>query len=169
MAEEKAPGGLAGLAGMNAGLADAIRAQAKALEVEFESMTNYKKLVDDLLKKLDGSGADEKKLAHVTLPDGALGKGFAEADALFNTYTTVHSQLQNLSKGLAGQIEALGIAIMTAGKGYGGVDEDTQARMRSIVAQAKQDYVRERDPLVKQQEDAQKGSNGQGSTAKGKV
>ncbi|MCX4629623.1 MULTISPECIES: hypothetical protein [unclassified Streptomyces] len=150
MAEEKAPGGLAGLTGMNAGLADAIRAQAKALEVEFESMTNYKKLVDDLLKKLDGSGADEKKLAHVTLPDGALGKGFAEADALFKTYTTVHSQLQNLSKGLAGQIEALGIAIMTAGKGYGGVDEDTQARMRSIVAQAKKDYVPERDPLAKE-------------------
>ncbi|MFE2475612.1 hypothetical protein [Streptomyces sp. NPDC001194] len=168
MAEESAPG-LLGLGGIGAGMADAIMAQARALEVEFESMTNYKKLVDDLLKKLDGSGADQKKLAHVTLPDGALGKGFAEADALFKTYTTVHTQLQNLSAGLAGQIEALGIAIMTAGKGYGGVDEDTQARMRSIVAQAKKDYVAERDPLAKQQADTQGGANGHGSTAKGKV
>ncbi|MFI8264823.1 hypothetical protein [Streptomyces sp. NPDC085665] len=166
---EQAPDGLAGLGGLSTGLADAIMTQARALEVEFESMTNYKKLVDDLLKKLDGSGADQKKLAHVTLPDGALGKGFAEADALFKTYTTVHTQLQNLSAGLAGQIEALGIAIMTAGKGYGGVDEDTQARMRSIVAQAKKDYVAERDPLAKQQADTQGGANGHGSTAKGKV
>ncbi|ROQ97769.1 hypothetical protein EDE04_4278 [Streptomyces sp. 2132.2] len=169
MAEEKAPDGLAGLPSLGSGLADAIMAQANALEVEFESMTNYKKLVDELLKKLDGSGADEKKLAHVTLPDGALGKGFAEADALFKTYTTVHTQLQNLSAGLAGQIEALGIAIMTAGKGYGGVDEDTQARMRSIIAQAKKDYVAERDPLAKQQADTRDGASGQGSKAKGKV
>ncbi|MGW8781675.1 DUF2563 family protein [Streptomyces sp. NPDC055796] len=152
MAEEKAPDALAGLGGLGSGLADAIMTQARALEVEFESMKDFKNRVDDLLDKLDGSQADDKKLAHGTLPDGALGHGFGEAEALHKTYSTVHTQLQNLSKGLAGQIEALGIAILTAGKGYGGVDAETEARMRAIVAQAKKDYVPERDPLVKEKE-----------------
>ncbi|MFI5616928.1 hypothetical protein [Streptomyces sp. NPDC051567] len=134
--------------GFGAGLADAVLRQAKALEVEFESLTGYKKLVDDLLKKLDGSEADQTKLAHGTLAATDLGTGFAEADALFTAYSTVHTQLQNLSKGLAGQIEALGIAIMTAGRGFNGVDEDVQRRMQFIAAQAMKDYVPDRDPLT---------------------
>ncbi|MET9884809.1 DUF2563 family protein [Streptomyces sp. NPDC006430] len=160
MAEESAPG-LLGLGNINAGMADAIMAQAKALEVEFESMKEFKNRVDELLDKLDGSQAADKKLAHTTLPDGALGHGFAEAEALHKAYSTVHTQLQNLSKGLAGQIEALGIAILTAGKGYGNVDAETEARMRAIVAQAKKDYVPDRDP-EKQQQEAQHGSTGNG-------
>ncbi|WP_405762001.1 DUF2563 family protein [Streptomyces sp. NBC_00045] len=171
MAEESAPG-LLGLGGIGAGVADAILAQAKALEVEFESMKDFKNRVDELLDKLDGSQAADKKLAHTTLPDGVLGHGFAEADALHKTYSTVHTQLQNLSKGLAGQIEALGIAILTAGKGYGGVDAETEARMRAIVAQAKKDYVPDRDPLVKEKEKeeaAQPTPTGEGKTGKGKI
>ncbi|MFD8981402.1 hypothetical protein [Streptomyces sp. NPDC059564] len=141
-----------GLLGVNVGasVADSVMRQAKALEVEYESMTGYKKLVDDLLKKLDGSEAADKKLAHGTLPAGTLGTGFPEADDLFKAYTTVHSELQKLSQGLAGQIEALGIAILTSGKGYAGVDEETQARMRTIIRQSKKDYVPDRDPLTHQ-------------------
>ncbi|MEU3722626.1 DUF2563 family protein [Streptomyces sp. NPDC031705] len=140
-----------GLLGVNVagGLAAAVAAQAKALEVEYESLTDYKNRVDALLKTLDGSEADAGKLAHGTLPAGTLGQGFAEADALFKAYTTVHSELQKLSEGLAVQIEALGIAILTAGKGYGGVDEETQARMRALIKRSKDDYVRDRDPLEK--------------------
>lgn len=147
-----------GLLGVNVGasMADAVMRQAKALEVEYESMTGYKKLVDDLLKKLDGSEADDKKLAHGTLPSGALGTGFPEADSLFKAYSTVHSELQKLSQGLAGQIEALGIAILTAGKGYADVDEETQARMRTIIRQSKKDYVPDRDPLAREEAAQQK-------------
>ncbi|MET9959107.1 DUF2563 family protein [Streptomyces sp. NPDC006326] len=154
MAEEQASG-LAGLIASPTDLSAAIMAQAKALEVDFETFKGYKKVVDELLKKLGDSPADDKKLAHGTLPAGSLGKGFAEADALFKTYSTVHEQLQNLSKGLAGQIEALGIAILTSGKGYEGVDEETRARMRAIVRQAEKDYVPERDPMAKQKKDAE--------------
>ncbi|MFB6810917.1 DUF2563 family protein [Streptomyces sp. NPDC056387] len=155
-------------------MADAIMAQARALEVEFESMKDFKNRVDELLDKLDGSQAADKKLAHSTLPDGALGHGFAEADALHKTYSTVHTQLQNLSKGLAGQIEALGIAILTAGKGYGGVDAETEARMRAIVAQAKKDYVADRDPVAKekaaqQAQQAQQGSADEKKNGKGGI
>ncbi|MGW0392782.1 DUF2563 family protein [Streptomyces sp. NPDC003042] len=169
MAVDNGSGVLGG--GVSASVADAVMRQAKALEVEYESLSDYKKLVDDLLKKLDGSEADDKKLAHGTLPEGTLGKGFAEADALFKAYTTVHSELQKLSQGLAGQIEGLGIAIMTAGKGYGEVDEDTQERMRAIIRRSKQDYVPDRDPLVRQEKQAQQaaGAGGDTSTSGGTV
>ncbi|MGO4463548.1 DUF2563 family protein [Streptomyces sp. M-16] len=162
MAEDNGPMLLGG--NVSAGVADAIMSQAQALQVEYESMTGYKKLVDALLKKLDGSEADEKKLADGTLPAGTLGTGFPEADSLFKAYSTVHTELQKLSQGLAAQIEALGIAVLTAGKGYAGVDEDTQARMRAIIRQSKQDYVRDRDPQVREQEEARRKAAAQQGT-----
>ncbi|MEU4951314.1 DUF2563 family protein [Streptomyces lavendulae] len=162
MAEDNGPMLLGG--NVSASVADAIMSQAQALQVEYESMTGYKKLVDALLKKLDGSDADEKKLADGTLPAGTLGTGFAEADTLFKAYSTVHSELQKLSQGLASQIEALGIAVLTAGNGYAGVDEDTQARMRAIIRQSKQDYVRDRDPQVREDEQARQKAAAQQGT-----
>ncbi|MEU8433969.1 DUF2563 family protein [Streptomyces sp. NPDC029216] len=154
MAVDNAPGLLGGL-NVAGSLADAVARQAKALEVEYESLTDCKNRVDALLKTLDGSEADARRLSHGTLPAGTLGTGFAEADALFKAYDTVHSELQKLSAGLAGQIEALGIAVLTAGKGYGGVDEETQARMRALIRRSKEEYVPDRDPL-QQQKEAQK-------------
>ncbi|MFF4322044.1 hypothetical protein [Streptomyces sp. NPDC001568] len=132
-------------------MADALTRQAGALEVGYASMTGYKKLVDALLAKLDGSEADDGELAHGTLPRATLGSGFAEADSLFRAYGTVHGELRALSRGLAAQIEALGIAILTAGKGYGGVDEDARQRMRAIVGQSKRDYVPDRDPRAREE------------------
>ncbi|MFD0271777.1 hypothetical protein ACFVGY_35175 [Streptomyces sp. NPDC127106] len=168
MAENNEPV-LLGVGNTAASAAAAIRAQAKALEVDYETLTGYKKKVDELLTKLKGSEAYDKKLADGTLPEGTLGKGFAEADALFKTYDTVHTQLQNLSKGLAAQIEGLGIAILTSGKGFAGVDEETKRRMHSIVVQAKEDYVPERDPLVQQQKDAEHSATGEANKPKGKI
>ncbi|MFD8147965.1 hypothetical protein [Streptomyces sp. NPDC059708] len=141
--------GLPGGADVAGGVADALTRQARALEVEYESMTAYKNRVDALLRTLDGSAADSRRLAHDTLPAAALGTGFAEARALFTAYDTVHGRLQRLSRGLAGQIEALGIAILTAGKGYGAVDEETRARMRALVRHSKEEYVPARDPLAR--------------------
>ncbi|RPF40849.1 uncharacterized protein DUF2563 [Streptomyces sp. Ag109_G2-6] len=164
MAGETTPGLLGG-GNIAGGVADAVMRQAKALEVEYESLTDAKKRVDALLKKLDGSEADAGKLAHGSLPAGTLGTGFAEAESLFKAYDTVHSELQKLSQGLAGQIEALGIAIQTAGKGYAGVDEDTQARMRALIRRSKEEYVEDRDPLIQQQKEAQKQHQGSSAPA----
>ncbi|MFF2195189.1 DUF2563 family protein [Streptomyces sp. NPDC058157] len=144
--------GLLGGGNVAGGVADAVMRQARALEVEYDSLTDAKNRVDALLKKLDGSEADAGRLAHGTLPAGTLGKDFAEAEALFKAYDKVHNELQNLSKGLAGQIEALGIAILTAGKGYAGVDEETQARMRALIRRSKEEYVKDRDPLEREKE-----------------
>ncbi|MEU7067143.1 DUF2563 family protein [Streptomyces sp. NPDC046161] len=147
MAEENS--GLAAVVGSANGVADAIMRQAKALEVEYETLNGFKKLVDAQLKKLSGSEADPDKLQDGTLPSGTLGTGFAEADALFKAYGTVHTQLTTLSKGLADQIEGLGIAILTGGKGFADVDEETRQRMLAIAQRAKEHYVAERDPSAK--------------------
>ncbi|MGW6981152.1 hypothetical protein ACWGE1_17145 [Streptomyces sp. NPDC054932] len=136
--------GLAGPMGALAGVA--YSAATAALKVEFDSLTEYKGMVDGLLDDLTGSDADHKKLADGKLPAGKLGKGFPEVEALFKSYDTVITELQKLSKGLAGQIEALGIAVLTAGKGYDGVDEETRRRMVAIAQEAKKDYVADRDP-----------------------
>ncbi|MGW7101099.1 DUF2563 family protein [Streptomyces sp. NPDC054838] len=159
MAGETSASGLQGIIGASSGVADAIMRQAKALEVEYETLSGFKKLVDAQLKKLGGSPADPAKLEHGTLPSGTLGTGFAEAEALFKAYGTVHTQLMNLSKGLADQIEGLGIAISTGGKGFEGVDEETRQRMLAIAQRAKKEY--DRDLLAKQ---GQKEHQPQGAT-----
>ncbi|MFD8793764.1 hypothetical protein [Streptomyces vinaceus] len=157
MAEEKAPDGLAGLPSLGSGLADAIRKQAASqkaaadLKVEHDTLSEYQKMVDDLLDDLTGSAADHKKLATTTLPAAKLGSGFPEADALFKSYTTVVTELEKLSKGLAGTIEALGIAILSAGNGYTDVDYETKRRMVALARAAEAEYDPKRDPYVEEQ------------------
>lgn len=137
-----------GVFGLDFGVGVASPAALGALQIEYESLTDYKKRVDGLLAKLDGSPASDKKLADGTLPENSLGEGFAEAKRLFTAYSNVHTQLLALSKGLAEQIEGLGIAIQTAGRGFGDVDDDTKRRMLAISKQAEAHYVPERDPLA---------------------
>ncbi len=131
--------------------AQATAQAAAALQVQYDDLKGYKNLVDDLLVDLTGSDADHKKLADGKLPAEKLGKGFAEVDALFKSYDTVITELQKLSKGLAGQIEALGIAILSAGKGYRAVDEDTKQRMAVLAKEARAEYVPDRDPWLEEQ------------------
>ncbi|MFE0578252.1 hypothetical protein [Streptomyces sp. NPDC058874] len=124
------------------------QARAAALQVQYDDLKDYQKLVDGLLTKLQESPAHHGKLADGTLPTGALGTGFPAADKLNKSYITVHSELQKLSKGLAVQIEALGIAVQWAGKGYSEVDEETKRRMALLAKQAHDQYVPKRDPYA---------------------
>ncbi|KJK48270.1 hypothetical protein UK14_18895 [Streptomyces sp. NRRL F-4428] len=140
-------------------LAASIRAQADAqakaatLQVEYNDLKDYQKLVDGLLTKLQESPAHHGKLADGTLPAGVLGTGFPAAEKLNKSYNTVHSELQKLSKGLAVQIEALGIAIQSAGKGYSEVDAETKRRMALLAKQAHEQYVPKRDPYAEKTAD----------------
>ncbi|MFJ3636806.1 hypothetical protein [Streptomyces sp. NPDC090112] len=151
MAEDKVGFLSVDLAG---GLEASIRAQAAAqekaaaLRVQYDDLSQYKKLVDGLLSTLQESPAHHGTLADGTLPTGALGKGFPQADKLYEAYKTVHAELQKLSKGLAGQIEALGIAVQSASGGYSEVDEEAKRRMVAIAKQAHTDYVAKRDPYA---------------------
>ncbi|THA81949.1 hypothetical protein E6U81_22870 [Streptomyces sp. A0592] len=127
-------------------------------------MKAYQKLVDGLLTKLQESPAHHGTLADGTMPAGVLGTGFPAAEKLNKSYTTVHSELQKLSKGLAVQIEALGIAVQSAGKGYSEVDEETKRRMGLLAKQAHDEYVRERDPYAEK-----KGGSPEATGKKGAV
>ncbi|MFD9356509.1 DUF2563 family protein [Streptomyces sp. NPDC060031] len=122
------------------------RADLRALEIDFNSLTHYKATVDGLLLKLGESAASDEELARFALPSGALGTGFAEADALFTAYHTVQEHLRDLSRALAGQIEALGIAILSADKGFTAMDDEAKRRMAALAKRARQDYAEDRDP-----------------------
>ncbi|WP_328298935.1 hypothetical protein OG389_14725 [Streptomyces sp. NBC_00435] len=137
-----------GVFGRDFGVGVISQAALGALQVEYESMSDYKKRVDGLLAKLDESPASDKKLADGTIPESSLGEGFDEAKRLFTAYSNVHKQLLALSKGLADQIEGLSIAIQTSGRDFAGVDEDTRRRMLAISKQADANYVPDRDPLA---------------------
>uniref|UniRef100_A0AAU2JQB9 Uncharacterized protein n=1 Tax=Streptomyces sp. NBC_00049 TaxID=2903617 RepID=A0AAU2JQB9_9ACTN len=152
MAVQSAPGGYG-------------TAHAGVLSVECDSLSEYKAMVDALLDDLTGSDADHRTLADGALPAGRLGTGFPEAEALFTSYGRVIAELQRLSKGLAGQIEALGIAIRSAGRGYDGVDEESRRRMAALAREARAQYVPERDPY--QQEQGGPAAPGQGGGTAG--
>ncbi|MFJ5549719.1 hypothetical protein [Streptomyces sp. NPDC093225] len=150
----------AGLAAGTAGMAGAVAGQAKALTVEVESMQKFKSRVDELLTKLEGSQAAPKRMADGSLPSGHLGTGFGEADGLYGAYHTVHAQLAMLSKGLAGQIEALSIAVESSRVGYENVDDDVKQRMRRLHADAEKHYDPTRDPAVDHPATARGGGGG---------
>ncbi|MFF3623003.1 hypothetical protein [Streptomyces sp. NPDC002467] len=140
-------------AGIAAGVASGIAAQAAAqgaaaaLRIQYDSLKDYQKLVGDLLTKLEGSSAHYGRLEDGKLSASALGD-FTEATKLYNSYHTVHTELQKLSKGLSVQIEALGLAVQFAGKSFADVDEETKQRMGALAKQAKAEYVPDRDPYA---------------------
>ncbi|UDM03246.1 hypothetical protein [Streptomyces longhuiensis] len=110
-------------------------AVAQAMRVEGETLSAFKRRVDELLRNLEKSKAAPKSIANGALPAGRLG-AFDEADALHSAYTHVHSQLENLSKMLALQIEGLVVTVDASKAGYGNLDDDIRARLSRIRTQA---------------------------------
>ncbi|MFF2960548.1 hypothetical protein ACFVT1_16915 [Streptomyces sp. NPDC057963] len=106
-------------------------AVAQALRVEGETLTTFKKRVDDLLTQLEESKAAPHRIADGGLPKGRLGS-FDEADALHASYTRVHSRLEQLSKMLALQIEGLVATVDASKSGYHNLDDDIRDRLRRI-------------------------------------
>jgi hypothetical protein len=110
-------------------------AVAQALRVEGETLTTFKKRVDDLLTQLEESKAAPRRIAGGALPTGRLGS-FDEADALHASYTRVHSRLEQLSKMLALQIEGLVVTVDASKSGYHNLDDDIRDRLSRIRVEA---------------------------------
>ncbi|MET9035301.1 hypothetical protein OG981_43465 [Streptomyces mirabilis] len=108
---------------------------AQTLRVEGETLTTFKKRVDDLLTQLEESKAAPHQIAGGALPTGRLGN-FDEADALHASYTRVHSQLEKLSKMLALQIEGLVVTVDASKAGYRDLDDDVRDRLSRIRTEA---------------------------------
>ncbi|KUM94102.1 hypothetical protein AQI88_23370 [Streptomyces cellostaticus] len=119
-----AASGIGPIAGLGAGMAQALR-------VEGETLTTFKNRVDALLKQLEESKAAPHRIAHGALPAGRLGN-FDEADELHTAYTHVHSQLEKLSKTLALQIEGLVVTVDASKSGYDNLDADVRDRLSRI-------------------------------------
>ncbi|AXI79142.1 hypothetical protein [Peterkaempfera bronchialis] len=101
---------------------------SKAFSTEVEHLQTFKDRVDQMLADLDDSAASPKRIADQQLTAGHLGSDFGEASDLMTAYTTVHTNLEQLSKTLADQIEAMSITVDASRRGYQNVDED-QLRM----------------------------------------
>ncbi|WP_438291350.1 hypothetical protein [Streptomyces sp. HUAS TT7] len=100
-----------------------------------EALTTFKKRVDTLLTDLEGSHASPTKLAAQQISRTSFSAGsvaFPEADGLFTQYHRVHERLTSLSKSLAHQIEAMGIAVHGADIGFDNLDEETRLRFKQI-------------------------------------
>lgn len=135
----------------------------KDLDVDALALKDFKIRVDKLLIKLEGSPAAPAKMAEGEVPEGDLGQGFSEAKALYGIYKKVHHELQNLSSGLAGQIEGLSIAVLASKKGYENIDDDIKQRMRRISDDAheyKDQRERERREAEQPAEDKKSGQDG---------
>lgn len=122
-----------------------------SLDVQHEAMKTFKRRVDALLEELDRSEAAPGKVGTDRLQRAQLGSSdFKEAQFLYDSYTLVHDELENLSKALSAQIEGMGLAVEASRVGYANLDEDLKARMRAVNAEAEKYYVPGRDPNARQ-------------------
>ncbi|WP_307715247.1 hypothetical protein [Streptomyces sp. V4I23] len=127
-----------------------------------ESMTSFKKRVDDLLIKLNGSPAGPDKVAADPLSATQFGGGggsWAEAAGIFDAYKTVIHQLKQLSQLLADCMEGMGIVVVSSKDGYQGMDDDIRQRMLAISQNTQEHYDPKRDPVAQEQAAQEKAQN----------
>lgn len=105
---------------------------APDLATPSESLQKFKIRVDALLTKLDGSPAAHNRITEQTVAGTAYGTRFPEAAALSVAYKRVHGRLVLLSKTLGDQLEAMGITVDLADRGYENVDQEYSERLYAI-------------------------------------
>jgi hypothetical protein len=101
------------------------------------ALKTFKKRVDGILDKLDGSPGSAKHIARQEISHSSLkGAGeFFEADFFYARYTDVHENLKRLSRTLGLQIEAMGIAVYAADIGYDNLEDDLRRRFYALQSQ----------------------------------
>ncbi|MFJ5234555.1 hypothetical protein ACIQBJ_32215 [Kitasatospora sp. NPDC088391] len=127
-------GAVAAMVAQTAALVGAVG--AGAVKVEVENLQTFKARVDDILRDLDGSAASQGKISQQQLTAGQLGQNFGQAGDLMSAYSTVHANLEQLSRTLSLQIEAMSASIDMAARGYQNADAEQQQKFHSILNQA---------------------------------
>ncbi|MCQ4043679.1 hypothetical protein ACFOSC_04770 [Streptantibioticus rubrisoli] len=130
------------------------------LKPDPESLADFKKALDTVLQDLDKSYASHSKLSDQTVTHTSYGD-FDEARTLASTYDSVHDTLKTLAQAWGDQIEALGICVDMANRGYQGVDEEHRDRLRVLQARMQQFSAQQSQT---QAQDASLSNGGQGST-----
>ncbi|WP_329457631.1 hypothetical protein [Streptomyces sp. NBC_01497] len=130
-------------------------------------MKNFKKDVDGLLTELHGSQAAPTRVGQDRMQRAHLGgEGFHEAQFLYASYDSVHTELESLSKVLGLQIESMSLAIETSGKSYNDLDDDIKSRMHKLNSEIEAQYRPDRDPYHKTPDKGDGKSSGR-STSQG--
>ncbi|MCM2413515.1 hypothetical protein [Streptomyces sp. RKAG290] len=118
---------------------------ASDLATPSESLQKFKIRVDKLLTKLDGSPAAHSRITEQKITPAAYGTGFPEAMGLSSAYDMVHARLTLMSKTLGDQLEAMGITVDLADRGYENVDQEHSERLHAI-QQRTEIYYRKPEP-----------------------
>lgn len=113
---------------------------APDLDTPSESLKSFKTRVDKLLTALDGSPAAHSRITEQKVTAAAYGTGFPEAMGLHGAYEVVHARLTQLSKTLGDQLEAMGITVDLADRGYQNVDQEYADRLHAIQKQVEVNY-----------------------------
>ncbi|WP_329363669.1 hypothetical protein [Streptomyces sp. NBC_01483] len=113
--------------------------RAANLEASGEALGTFMKRVDAVLSDLESSAGNPKRVGAQTINAGSLNSGqqaaFPEAHDLYNQYHAVHGKLTSLSRTLHLQIEAIGIAVQGAYRGFDKLEEDQRRRFYEIQTQ----------------------------------
>ncbi|WP_329457625.1 hypothetical protein [Streptomyces sp. NBC_01497] len=143
-------GGSGGLFGdMFSGLIDTAVSAVNDMMNDLADMKKFKKDVDGLLVMLHGSQAAPTRVGQDRMQRTHLGgEGFHEAQYLYASYDSVHTELENLSKVLGLQIESMSLAIETSGKSYNDLDDDIKSRMHKLNSEIEAQYHPDRDPYA---------------------
>ncbi|QKW52720.1 hypothetical protein [Streptomyces buecherae] len=120
---------------------------------EAETLSYFKGKIDKILLDLESSPAAKSKIGDQTITRAAYGTGFSAADDLASMYDKVHGRLEKFSQTLGDQLEALGIAVQIADRGYDSIDAKQAARLREIQRRAREEY-----PATKQGQPADQGT-----------
>ncbi|MDI3390410.1 hypothetical protein QIS99_30085 [Streptomyces sp. B-S-A8] len=116
------------------------RGNGKDLAVDSVDLETFKKRIDLLLERLNGSPAQHNKIGEQTITNASFGTGFAAADDLAKGYEKVRSRLERLSRIFGEQIEGMGIVVQISGKGYDSVDAEQAERYQAIRQRAEKYY-----------------------------
>ncbi|MBQ1123512.1 hypothetical protein ACH4RA_08045 [Streptomyces smyrnaeus] len=107
------------------------------LERRAEALKKLKKRIDGVISELDTSPAAKHKVSCRRVTRKSLsGESipYTEADDLFAKYSEVHETLTLLSSNLRDQIDATGIAIKGADRGFDNLEEDEKRLFWQIQA-----------------------------------
>ncbi|MBV2353570.1 hypothetical protein KUM39_04220 [Streptomyces sp. J2-1] len=110
--------------------------RAANLEVSGEALATFVKRVDAVLSQLEKSAGNPVKVGAQSIRAASLASGgakdFPEAHGLYTQYHRVHAELTSFSKSLHLQIEAIGIAVQGAHRGFDNLEEEQRRRFWSI-------------------------------------
>ncbi|MEU4898636.1 hypothetical protein AB0B12_40135 [Streptomyces sp. NPDC044780] len=137
------------------------------LKVEAETLASFKSRIDKILIDLEESPAAKGKISDQTVAHAAFGAGFTAAGDLAGAYEKLHARLEQFSKTLGDQLEALGIAVQISDRGYESIDAEQAARLRAIQQRTAEYYGPNADgrPGAHQEKDTPQTGTGKSGTA----